>query len=59
MKESNLMTVGELAQYLRCHSSTIYKLLKKGSIPAFKVGSDWRFNPQAIDEWWRDQQQVK
>jgi excisionase family DNA binding protein len=55
MKESNLMTVRELAQYLRCHPATIYKLLKKGKIPAFKVGSDWRFNPVAIDEWRVDQ----
>jgi excisionase family DNA binding protein len=51
MKESNLMNVRELAEYLRCHPATIYKLLKKGKIPAFKVGSDWRFNPEAIDEW--------
>jgi excisionase family DNA binding protein len=55
MKESNLMNVRELAEYLRCHPATIYKLLKKGKIPAFKVGSDWRFNPQAIDEWREDQ----
>jgi excisionase family DNA binding protein len=45
------MTVAEVAEYLRCQRATIYKLLKKGTIPAFKVGSDWRFNPEAIDQW--------
>jgi excisionase family DNA binding protein len=51
MKESDLMTVRELAQYLRCHPSSIYKLLKESKIPAFKVGNDWRFKREAIDEW--------
>jgi excisionase family DNA binding protein len=51
MNESDLMTVRELAQYLQCHSSSIYKLLKKSEIPGFKVGSDWRFKREAIDEW--------
>jgi excisionase family DNA binding protein len=51
MRESNLMTVTEVAEYLRCHPSTIYKLLKKGEIPAFRIGADWRFKPEAIDQW--------
>jgi excisionase family DNA binding protein len=55
MKESTLMTVREVAEHLRCHPATIYKLLKKRKIPAFKVGSDWRFNPKAIDQWLESQ----
>lgn len=51
MRESKVLTVGELSVYLRVHSSTVYRLLKKGMLPAFKVGSDWRFNIEAIDEW--------
>jgi len=46
-----VMTVHEVAQFLRCHPSTIYRLLKAGRIPAFKVGSDWRFNLEQIDKW--------
>jgi excisionase family DNA binding protein len=53
------MTVEELGDYLRCHRSTIYRLLKEGQLPAFKVGSDWRFERESIDKWLRDQQQVK
>jgi excisionase family DNA binding protein len=51
MKDSDLMTVRELADYLRCHPSSIYNLLKKSKIPGFKVGSDWRFKRESIDEW--------
>ena len=46
-----VLTVNELAEYLRVHRSTIYGLLKKGLLPGFKIGSDWRFNVEVIDEW--------
>ena len=48
---SNVMTVRELATYLSVHPSTIYRLLKAKKLPAFKVGSDWRFNLESIDDW--------
>jgi excisionase family DNA binding protein len=46
-----ILTVDEVAHYLHCHMSTIYRLLKHGWIPAFRVGSDWRFNLNTIDRW--------
>jgi excisionase family DNA binding protein len=46
-----VMTVTEVADYLRIHRSTVYRLLKDNRIPAFRVGSDWRFSRDAIDEW--------
>ena len=48
---TKVLTVNELAEYLRVHRSTIYRLLKKGRLPGFKIGSDWRFNVEVIDEW--------
>jgi excisionase family DNA binding protein len=48
---TKVLTVNELADYLRVHRSTIYRLLKKGEIPGFKIGSDWRFNVEVIDKW--------
>ncbi len=48
---TKVLTVKELSSYLRVHPSTIYRLLKKGQLPGFKVGSDWRFNIEAIDRW--------
>jgi len=48
---SPIMTVKELAQYLRCHFSMIYRLIRKGELPFFKIGSDYRFNRDDIDKW--------
>jgi excisionase family DNA binding protein len=45
------MTVKELAAYLRVHPSTIYKLLRLGELPGFRVASEWRFNLATIDRW--------
>jgi excisionase family DNA binding protein len=45
------MTVREVSTYLRVHPSTIYRMLKHHQIPAFHVGTDWRFNIEAIDSW--------
>jgi excisionase family DNA binding protein len=52
---SKVMTVLEVSDYLRVHRSTIYRLLKQNQIPAFRIGSDWRFNVETIDRW-RSQQ---
>jgi len=52
---SQILTVKELSDYLRVHPTTVYRLLKGGKLPAFKVGSDWRFNVESIDRW-RQQQ---
>jgi excisionase family DNA binding protein len=46
-----VMTVNDVAAYLRVHRTTVYRLLKNGQIPAFRVGSDWRFTTEAIDRW--------
>ena len=48
---AKVLTILEVGEYLRIHRSTIYRLLKKGQIPAFKIGSDWRFNIEEIDHW--------
>ena len=46
-----VMTVKDLSDYLQCNQSTIYRLLKRGELPAFKVGSDWRFMTEEIRTW--------
>lgn len=50
---AELMTVEEVASYLRVTERTIYRLLKRDSIPATKVGHQWRFDKVAINEWLR------
>lgn len=49
--KSRVLTVQEVSNYLRVHPSTIYRMLKKNQLPAFRVGSDWRFTVEAIDQW--------
>ncbi len=44
-----LMTLEELASYLRVTKKTIYRLLEGGRIPAIKVGHQWRFDKDSID----------
>ncbi len=46
-----LMTVREVADYLRVTKKTIYRLLERGKIPATKVGNQWRFEKSSIDDW--------
>lgn len=53
---SRVMTVNELADFLRVHRSTVYRLLKTNSLPAFRVGSDWRFNTETVNEWMQRKQ---
>jgi excisionase family DNA binding protein len=48
---SKVMTVRDLSSYLHVHPGTIYRLLKSNQIPAFRIGSDWRFSIEAIDRW--------
>jgi excisionase family DNA binding protein len=52
----NVMTSREVSAYLKVHPSTVYRLLKRNQIPAFHMGSDWRFNIESIDRWMISQQ---
>ena len=46
-----IMTAREVAAYLRVTETTVYKLAQAGEIPAVKVGRNWRFRRDLIDEW--------
>jgi len=54
MKKDNtnslIMTVDEVAAYLKLSKITVYKLTQKGEIPGFRIGSSWRYNKEVIDE---------
>ncbi len=49
-KDSLIMTVDEVAKYLKLSKITVYKLTQKGDIPGFRIGSSWRYNKDRIDE---------
>ena len=48
---TELMTLQEVADSLRVTKKTIYRLLRRGKIPATKVGHQWRFDKTLVDEW--------
>ena len=49
--EKTVLTIKDVAEYLDVHTTTIYKYAQQGKIPAFKIGSDWRFHKKFIDRW--------
>lgn len=52
---SDVMTVHDLADYLKLHEMTVYKYLRNGLIPAKKIGWVWRATKEEIDQWMREQ----
>jgi len=46
-----MMTIDDVAQYLKLKKVTVYKHAQQGKIPGFKVGSSWRFKKSSIDKW--------
>ncbi len=50
---TQLMTLEEVASYLRVTKKTIYRLLERRGIPAMKAGRQWRFDKASIDVWLR------
>lgn len=56
MSYNALMTIEEVADYLRVKKRTIYEWLKKGKIPAMKTVGQWRFKKEKIDSWLDSQQ---
>lgn len=48
---SDVMTLPEVAEYLRLTEKTTYRLAADGTLPGFKVGGSWRFRQVDIDAW--------
>jgi excisionase family DNA binding protein len=46
-----LLTLEEVATHLRVTTKTVYRMLEKHTIPAVKVGRQWRFDKASIDSW--------
>jgi excisionase family DNA binding protein len=50
-KRREILTVVEVSEFLRLHPTTVYRLLRKGELPAFKIGEGWRVNMRDLDLW--------
>jgi excisionase family DNA binding protein len=49
--DTSILTVREVAAYLKIKEKTAYRLVAEGKIPGFKVGGSWRFRQQDIENW--------
>jgi len=47
----DILTIREVADYLKVTERTLYRLVQDGKLPAFKVGNSWRFRRADIDAW--------
>jgi excisionase family DNA binding protein len=54
-----ILTVKEVAEYLKVNERTIYRLATEKKIPAFRVGASWRFRKEDVDKWTASQQETK
>ncbi|HMS85428.1 MAG TPA: helix-turn-helix domain-containing protein [Nitrospira sp.] len=50
-RDGEILTVIEVARFLRVPKSTVYKLARGGELPASKIGKHWRFLRRDIHEW--------
>ncbi|MBS1994693.1 MAG: helix-turn-helix domain-containing protein [Cyanobacteria bacterium SZAS LIN-2] len=53
--EGEILTIREVAGFLKVTERTIYRLAAAKKIPAFKVGGTWRFSRMDIDDWIKSQ----
>lgn len=49
--DTDVMTIREVAEFLKLNEKTAYRLAAEGKIPGFKVGGAWRFRRSEIDRW--------
>ena len=57
LASNEILTIDEVADYLRLTPQTIYKWAQEKRIPAVKLGKEWRFRRSVIDKWFDDQLQ--
>ncbi|MFQ5681699.1 MAG: helix-turn-helix domain-containing protein [Candidatus Binatia bacterium] len=46
-----LLTTEQVAEYLNVDKFTVYRLLARKRLPAFKVGNQWRFKRKMVEAW--------
>lgn len=55
-RDTDILNARQAAEFLCAHVETVRRLARRGEIPSFKVGKDWRFHKEAIQRWSEDQQ---
>jgi len=55
MTKNEIITIKELAKYLKIAEKTAYRFALEGKVPGFKIGSSWRFRKSEIDQWTKNE----
>ncbi len=50
-KDKEILTTKDVAEYLNIHPLTVHRYAREGKIPAFKIGTDWRFHKKYLEKW--------
>jgi len=58
MTERSYLTVEEVAKRFGVNATTVYRLVQQGRLPAFKVGNQWRFGEERLEEWVKNHERV-
>jgi excisionase family DNA binding protein len=56
---NDIMTMKELADYLKIAEKTAYRFASEKKVPGFKVGNAWRFRKSEVDNWIKKQEETK
>ena len=59
MAKKPYLSIEEVAKYFGVNVTTIYRLVQRGELPGFKIGSQWRFSEDFLDSWVADKVTVK
>lgn len=51
----DILTIQEVASYLKLNEKTAYRLASEGKLPGFKVGGSWRFKRLDLEKWIEEQ----
>ena len=58
MPEQSYLTIEDVAKRFGVNVTTVYRLVQRGKLPAFKIGNQWRFSETRLDEWVADRERV-
>ena len=56
--DKRYLNIEEVAKRFKVNTTTVYRLVKQGKLPAFKVGNQWRFREDRLDEWVVNQERI-
>lgn len=56
---AKLLTFDEAREYLRVNRGTLYKLIRSGNLPAFRVGKQWRIDKKELNNWLLSHKSIK